>query len=99
MSSADGTWKTVMKTPMGDQNGTLTIATDGAALTGKLSGQQGEIELQDGKVDGETLTWKADITQPMPITLEFTAKVDGDEISGDVKLGSFGSASFSGSRA
>ena len=32
--SADGTWNTTMNTPMGAQNGTLTLATDGAALTG-----------------------------------------------------------------
>ena len=43
-----------------------------------------------------TLTWKAALTQPMPITLEFTAKVDGDTISGNVKLGTFGDATFEG---
>jgi hypothetical protein len=35
----------------------------------------------------------------MPIKLEFSAEVNGDEISGTVKLGAFGNASFSGSRA
>ena len=35
----------------------------------------------------------------MAMTLEFSATVDGDSISGDVKLGAFGNASFSGSRA
>ena len=97
--SADGTWNTTINSPMGAQQGTLTLATDGDALTGKMAGAQGELELKDGKVDGDTLTWKADMTSPMPMTLEFSAKVDGDEISGDVKLGAFGNASFSGTRA
>lgn len=97
--SADGTWNTTMNTPMGAQNGTMTLSTDGAALSGKLSGPQGEIELEDGSVDGNSLSWKASITSPMAMTLEFSATIDGDEIKGDVKLGAFGNADFTGTRA
>lgn len=99
MSNADGTWNTTMNTPMGAQQGTLTLATSGSDLTGKLSGPQGEIDLVDGKADGDALSWKANLTSPMPMTLEFDAKVDGDNISGNVKLGAFGNATFSGTRA
>ena len=97
--SADGTWNTTINTPMGAQNGTLTLSTEGGSLTGKMTGAQGEMDIQDGAIDGDTLTWKADITSPMAMTLEFTASVNGDEISGSVKLGAFGDASFSGTRA
>ena len=97
--SADGTWNTTINTPMGAQQGTLTLTTDGGTLTGKMAGAQGEMELQDGTVDGDNLTWKADMTSPMPMTLEFSATVNGDEISGNVKLGAFGDATFSGTRA
>ena len=97
--SADGTWNTTINSPMGAQNGTMTLATDGGTLTGKLSGQQGEIEIEDGTVDGDKLAWKASMTSPMPMTLEFSATVSGDEINGDVKLGAFGNATFSGTRA
>ena len=97
--SADGTWNTTINTPMGAQQGTLTLSTDGGSLTGKMAGAQGEMEIKDGTVDGETLTWKADMTSPMAMTLEFSATVSGDEISGSVKLGAFGDATFSGTRA
>ena len=97
--SADGTWNTTMNTPMGAQNGTLTLATSGATLTGKLSGPQGELDLQDGKVEGDNVSWKASITSPMAMTLEFSAKVEGDAITGNVKLGAFGNATFTGTRA
>ncbi len=99
MSSADGVWNTTMNTPMGAQKATLTLATDGGSLTGSMSGPQGSIDLKDGAVDGDSLSWKADITQPMAMTLEFSATVSGDEISGNVQLGAFGTASFSGTRA
>ena len=94
MSDVDGVWDTVTNTPMGQQKGTATLKTDGDKLTGTLSGAQGTVELQDGKVDGNNVSWKLDISQPMPLTLEFSAAVEGDEISGSVKLGAFGTASF-----
>ena len=97
--SADGTWNTTINSPMGAQSGTLTLQTSGATLTGKMSGAQGEIALTDGTVDGNKLTWKAAMTNPMPITLEFSATIDGDKISGNVNLGAFGTATLTGTRA
>ncbi len=97
--SADGTWNTTSNTPMGAQTGTLTLSTEGGNLTGKMASPQGEMDIQDGNIDGETLTWKADITSPMAMTLEFTATANGDELSGTVKLGAFGDATFTGTRA
>ena len=99
MSNADGVWETVTNTPMGQQKATMTLATAGDVLTGTLAGAQGTITIKDGKVDGDKLTWKADIESPMPMTLSFSATVDGDAISGNVALGAFGNASFEGKRA
>jgi hypothetical protein len=97
--SADGTWNTTINTPMGAQNGTLTLSTDGGNLTGKMASPQGEMDIKDGAIDGDTLTWKADITSPMAMTLEFTATVAGDDMTGTVKLGAFGDAPITGTRA
>ena len=59
--------------------------------------------LKEGRVkvynDGDTLTFSAAITTPFPMTLEFTAKVEGDAMSGMVKAGSFGSFPITGTRA
>ena len=86
--------------PMGAQTGSLELTTDGSSLTGTLSAATGDAaEITDGTVDGNNLSWKAAITQPMPLTLEFSAVIDGDSISGDVKLGAFGNATFTGERA
>jgi hypothetical protein len=98
MSAASGKWDVTLNSPMGAQKSTLTLAESGGALTGKMEVAQGALEIKNGKANGNDLTWTADMTQPMPITLEFTAKVDGNAISGNVKLGAFGSAPFSGTR-
>ena len=97
--SANGTWNTTINTPMGAQNGTLEMSVDGSDLSGKISSPQGEMAIENGAIDGDSLSWKAAITAPMPMTLEFSATVDGDAITGTVKLGAFGEAEFSGTRA
>jgi hypothetical protein len=84
---------------MGAQKGTLTLKTSGATLEGKMEGPQGTLPLTDGKVSGNSLSWNMSLTQPMPMKLEFTAAVDGNKISGNVKLGAFGNATFEGTRA
>jgi len=95
--SADGNWKITISTPMGPQEMTVAIATQGDAFTGKAQSAMGDTDFS-GKVAGDTLTWSADITKPMPLTLEFDAKVDGDKMTGNVKLGAFGSAPLNGTR-
>lgn len=96
--SASGTWNITTNSPMGSQDGTLDLTEEGSSLTGKMSGPQGDIDLTEGTVDGNNLTWKAQVTSPMAITLEVSASVDGDNISGDIKLGAFGNATFTGTR-
>lgn len=98
MAAVDGDWDVTIKTPMGDQKSVFTITSDGGSFSGKVAGAMGSMDVKDGTVDGNTLTWKMDMTVPMPMTLEGTATVDGDNISGDVKAGAFGSMGMSGCR-
>jgi hypothetical protein len=98
--AVDGTWKLTVNTPMGAQESTLTLKADGATLTGTQSAPSGDSgAIMDGKVNGNAVSWKASITKPMALTLEFSGTVNGDAISGSVKLGMFGSSTFSGTRA
>ncbi|MCW3837502.1 hypothetical protein ACFQ1E_14940 [Sphingomonas canadensis] len=99
MANVDGNWNTVTKSPMGDQAATLTIASDGGSFTGTYAGAMGTTEIKNGKLDGDTLSGSFDITVPMPMTLTFEAKVDGDSISGTVTAGAFGSFPLTGTRA
>ncbi len=97
MASADGNWKITINTPMGAQEVTANITTSGDTFTGRTEGRMGSQEIQ-GKVDGDTLTWSANITNPMPMQLDFQATVNGDSMTGNVKLGAFGNAPLSGTR-
>ena len=96
--SVDGDWKVTMNSPMGSQDATLSLKAAGSGLSGKIVGPQGTQEFGDGTIEGDVLSWKISMTQPMPMQLEFSATVDGDSIRGDVKLGAFGNATFQGSR-
>jgi hypothetical protein len=95
--SADGNWKITIQTPMGAQEVNATITTQGDSFTGRTEGRMGSQEIS-GKVSGDTLTWSADITNPMPLKIDFEAKVDGDKMTGNAKLGPFGNAPLSGQR-
>ena len=98
MAAVDGDWEVTVKSPMGDQKSVLTINSDGDSFTGKMQGSLGSMDIANGSVSGNTLSWKMDMTVPMPMTLDCTATVDGDSITGEVKAGAFGSMPVSGAR-
>lgn len=97
--SIDGTWNVTVNSPMGPQKSKVTLAANGETLTGTGSGPEGEKAIADGKVNGEAVSWKIDIVSPMPMTVEFSGKVEGDKLNGQVKAGAFGSFPFTGERA
>ncbi len=96
--AVDGKWEIVINSPMGAQKAALDLASSGVTLTGTQQAAQGSGPLENGKVDGNTVSWSAKISSPMPLTLDFTGTVDGDKLSGSVKAGAFGSFPFSGNR-
>ena len=87
--SADGNWKITINTPMGARTMAVDIATSGDTFAGKVDSEMGTQEIT-GKIDGDTLTWSTDVTNPMPMKLGFTVKVNGDRLSGNCRLGMFG---------
>ena len=94
----DGKWEITINSPMGAQKAHLDLKSEGASLSGTQTAQGSTQPLANGKVDGSKLTWSANITSPMPMTLEFSGNVEGEKISGSVKAGAFGSFPFSGGK-
>jgi hypothetical protein len=97
--SVSGTYDVVIKSPMGDQASKFTVVADGDTFTGTNSGAMGSTECENGKIDGNTLTWSMKITVPMPMTLDGSATIDGDTVTGSVKAGAFGTFPLTGKRA
>lgn len=100
-TALDGTWSLTMQTPIGERRATLLLAAAGSDLTGRLIGQEGNsTAIYDAGLAGDTASWKADITSPMSLTLEFTAAaVAGGRMSGTVSAAGAGSWPFAGTRA
>ena len=97
--SVSGTWKLTLDTPMGRQESTLELTEDAGTLTGTASSSGETVEIFDGSVDGDTLTWKVKITKPISVTATLTGTVNGDEMTGHAKAGFFPAAPFTGVRA
>ena len=98
--SADGKWEISMNTPMGAQSGTLDLKEDGTTLTGTMTAAAAPdtMEITDGTVDGnahvEGRAHPADADH---------ARVRGNRRRRQdlrhVKLGTFGDATFEGTRS
>ena len=98
--SVAGTYETTVKSPMGDQKGTLTVnpSDDGNSWTGNMAGGMGSMDVTDGKVDGNTITWSMNMTVPMPMTLDCEATIEGGTLTGNVNAGAFGAMPLTGEK-
>ncbi|WP_144097699.1 hypothetical protein [Croceicoccus sediminis] len=97
--SVGGTYEVTTKTPMGDQKGTFSVVPgdDGKTFAGKFTGPMGSIDVEDGVIDGNELTFKVSMTAPMPMTIDGKATVVGDAIAGEMTT-AFGAMTMTGTR-
>lgn len=94
-----GSYDCVTKTPMGPQKGVLTVTPgEGDTFTGQIAGDLGSMDIKDGTITGNTLSWRMKMTMPMPMDLDCTATIDGDTLTGTVKAGMFGTMDLTGTR-
>jgi carbon-monoxide dehydrogenase large subunit len=93
----DGDWKMVLSTPVGPQEMKGHFETEGPLLSGYLSSAEGQ-QAFTGSVEGNRLKFDLKVVKPMKITLKYDLVVEGDRISGKVKMGIFGSAKLTGER-
>jgi hypothetical protein len=63
-----------------------------------MAGGMGSMDITDGTIEGDTIKWKMDMTVPMPMTLNCTATVEGDQMTGTVNAGAFGDMPLTGQR-
>ncbi len=76
-----GKWTATFDTMVGQQKYTYEFKLVGDKLTGKAISQNGEVEIQDGKVSGDVITFVENINfQGNDLRIEYTGKISGDEI-------------------
>ena len=83
-SAADvaGKWVGQMPTRNGDtREATFNLKADGDKLTGTMTGPQGDIEIKDGKISGDNLSFKVNLEfNGNSIVLLFKGVASGDQI-------------------
>ncbi|MBM3728633.1 MAG: hypothetical protein FJW40_24810 [Acidobacteria bacterium] len=80
-----GTWQAEITPPNGSakQTSTFTLKADGAALTGSVSQGKRQVEIRDGKVTGESFSFKTTNSgKKGEVTLLWTGKLEGGELKG-----------------
>jgi autotransporter translocation and assembly factor TamB len=80
-AGVDGKWTFETQGRNGPQTSTINLKADGAALTGTISGRGGDTAIEDGKVDGNNISFS--VTREMQgnkITIKYSGTVSGDEL-------------------
>jgi hypothetical protein len=83
-----GVWTASFETQVGVQNYTYTFKVDDTKLTGTAKSDNGEVEIADGKVEGDKITFVENLDyQGMPLVITYTGTLNDEgeiEFSRDV---------------
>lgn len=90
-----GSWNVKIDSQMGNFELKMTVQQEGNEFTAELTSPMGKIDVQNGQVSGDEVTFSA--SAPIggqDTTMEFSGKIKGDKIEGTMTIGSFGDAEF-----
>ena len=98
LSQADklsGRWEGKLISPQGELAATATFKKEGDNYTGTITGQRGDLQLKEIKVDGDKITAKAEIeTGQGNLLINYTFTLQGDALKGVGSL-DFGGTPYS----
>ncbi len=78
----DGRWNGTVSTPDGEFPLSYTFQADGETFTGSMFDGYGEKVIDDGKIDGETISFSLRVDYGGgPFTLSYTGVVADDQIT------------------
>jgi hypothetical protein len=85
--SISGTYKVKVSTPVGPQEGSLTLMADGDTLSGALENAKGATEFNGGTVNGNEVQFATKIKTPLGrLKAQVNGKIEGDRFAGTAKL-------------
>ena len=99
-----GKWKSEFTSPIGQLKYIYDLKADGDKLIGKaireLEGQRTETEIKEGKVSGNEVSFVEPLKfNDEDVRIEYTGKLDGDEIKFTRKVGDFATMEIVAKRA
>jgi hypothetical protein len=75
-----GKWTASFDTQIGKQNYTYDFKVAGATLTGRAKSDNGDTEIKEGKVTGDTVTFVENLNfQGMELKITYTGKIVSDD--------------------
>ncbi len=91
-SAADinGRWLAEFETRRGPSELEFNFKVEGDKVTGIIANMMGDSEIQDGKVEGDEISFKQVLNFRREITILYTGKIEGDEIKFTRKREGFG---------
>lgn len=98
MNSIDGSWQCRVETPVGPRTFHAELTPHEDRFEARVTGNFGEMEIEDGRLNGDVMTWTMAVTSPLPLNLTCTALVSGDRMAGSVSAGIFGKYPLTGTR-
>jgi hypothetical protein len=99
-ASVDGKWKATFDTQIGTQNYTYEFHVDGNKVTGTATNDHGQTQIAEGKIDGDTITFVEPLSfNGVDMRIEYTGKIDGDQIKFRRKVGEFATEELVAKRA
>jgi hypothetical protein len=94
-ADASGKWTTTISTPIGELAYTYEFKVEGDKLTGKAKSQFGDVEITEGKVTGDEITFVETVNfDGNALRIDYKGKVSGDEIKFTRTVGEFGTEDF-----
>ncbi|WP_040795912.1 hypothetical protein [Nocardia higoensis] len=102
MSSITGAWRLRMKTPIGTIEADYDFTDTSTGISGTASRAGEHVVLHDivcePGPDGERVTWRQSITEPLRSNLEFDVTVTGDTLTGHSRAGRLPRSKVTGER-
>jgi hypothetical protein len=75
-----GSWTSSFSTDVGEQHYTFTFKVTGSQLSGRAKSNIADVEILDGKVEGNTVTFLEKITfQGRDLDIEYTGTIVSDD--------------------
>ena len=81
-----GKWESTRETQQGTMTTAFTFAQDGGKLTGTLGSQRGDMEISDGTIEGNKISFKIVMTRgDRTFEMMYSGTVEGDTITGTMQ--------------